>query len=79
MRESWTDDRLDYLNQKVDDGFKRVDERFEDVDRRLARLESQSDQLNHALLDLSKSINQFGFGLIATMLVGFLTVLVTTL
>ena len=28
MRESWTDDRLDYLNHRVDDGFTRLDERF---------------------------------------------------
>jgi hypothetical protein len=25
MRESWTDDRLDYLNHRVDDGFKRME------------------------------------------------------
>ena len=28
MRESWTDDRLDYLNHRVDGGFTRLDERF---------------------------------------------------
>jgi len=25
MREAWSDDRLDDLNRKVDDGFRRVD------------------------------------------------------
>jgi hypothetical protein len=28
-RETWTDQRLDDLNQKVEDGFAQVDKRFE--------------------------------------------------
>jgi tetrahydromethanopterin S-methyltransferase subunit G len=28
-RETWTDQRLDDLNKKVDDGFTKVDERFD--------------------------------------------------
>jgi hypothetical protein len=28
VREKWTDEWLDDLNKKVDDGFRRVDERF---------------------------------------------------
>jgi chromosome segregation ATPase len=43
MREAWTDERLDYLNHRVDDGFKRVDERFEQVDARFEKLESKFD------------------------------------
>jgi tetrahydromethanopterin S-methyltransferase subunit G len=50
-REKWTDERLDDLNKKVDDGFARVDAdirelrgemnaRFEKVDARLENLES---------------------------------------
>ena len=53
MRESWTDDRLDYLNHRVDDGFKRADERvgrFEKhVDERFAQFEKLvGERLDHA-------------------------------
>ncbi len=72
VRESGTDDRLDYLNHKVDDGFKQVGDRFN-------RLESRVERLDTRLDDLNKTIIQFGFGTIATMLVGFLTILATTL
>jgi peptidoglycan hydrolase CwlO-like protein len=48
MRESWTDDRLDYLNHRVDDGFKHVDERFDrfekHVDERFNRFEKHVDE-----------------------------------
>ena len=72
MRESWTDDRLDYLNHRVDDGFRHVEERF-------GRLESRVERIDERLDDLNRTIVQFGFGMIATMLVGFLTILATTL
>jgi Chordopoxvirus multifunctional envelope protein A27 len=103
MRESWTDDRLDYLNHKVDDGFKHVDERFghfekrvderrrldegfkqvnknfKQVDERLARMESRGDHLSKNFLDLGKSIDFSTRALIATLVIGFLTIVVTKL
>lgn len=115
MRESWTDDRLDYLNHRVDDGFKhvddrfgqfekRVDERFDDVNRRfkesdrridegfrqvderfkqaderLARMESRIDHLSQSFLDLGRSIDLSTRALIATLVIGFLAVVVTKL
>jgi chaperonin cofactor prefoldin len=45
MRESWTDERLDDLNEKVDRGFDRVDARFEQVDRRFERVDERFDAL----------------------------------
>jgi tetrahydromethanopterin S-methyltransferase subunit G len=53
-RETWTDERLDDLNKKVDDGFERVErrfaeakaeteERFREVDQRFNRLELRMD------------------------------------
>ncbi|HEX8754311.1 MAG TPA: hypothetical protein VF731_12940 [Solirubrobacterales bacterium] len=45
MRESWTDERLDDLNAKVDRGFEQVDRRFEQVDRRFERLEANLEAL----------------------------------
>jgi tetrahydromethanopterin S-methyltransferase subunit G len=37
-REAWTDERLDDLNKKVDDGFAAVDKRFDKVDARLLEM-----------------------------------------
>jgi hypothetical protein len=33
VREKWTDERLDDLNDRVTDGFRRVDERFIHLER----------------------------------------------
>jgi hypothetical protein len=54
-RETWTDERLDDLNKKVDDGFKDMREEF-----RALRAE----------------ISHLTYGLIGTMLVGFLGTIV---
>jgi hypothetical protein len=54
-REAWTDERLDDLNKKVDDGFKDMREEF-----RALRAE----------------ISHLTYGLIGTMLVGFLGTIV---
>lgn len=39
MRDKWTDERLDDLNQKVDDGFARIDARFIKTDQRIDNLQ----------------------------------------
>jgi hypothetical protein len=88
MRESWTDDRLDYLNHRVDDGFKHVDERFdrfekhigerlEETNRRMERLESQIEKLNQSFVEWSASSALTTRALIVTVAIGFLTVLAT--
>jgi flagellar capping protein FliD len=43
VRETWTDERLDDLNKKVDDGFTKMDARFERLE---ARMDSQFGQLS---------------------------------
>ena len=35
MRQSWSDDRLDDLNKRVDEGFTRVDARFVHLEKRM--------------------------------------------
>lgn len=65
MRQSWTDERLDDLNHRVDEGFKRVD-------AELRALNGRFDALNRTLL-------QIGGGLIATLIAGFFGVIVTQL
>jgi hypothetical protein len=41
MRQSWTDDRLDGLSERVDLGFRHVDERFDRMEASLTRLEER--------------------------------------
>ena len=59
-REKWTDDRIDDLSVKVDqgfadlkaemrEGFERIDKRFEQVDKRMERLEDAYFGLNRIL------------------------------
>ena len=56
MRQSWSDDRLDGLSERVDLGFKhvderfdleskKVDERFEQVDWRLEQIDKRFDRI----------------------------------
>lgn len=76
MRESWTDARLDDLNQKVDRGFEKVDERFQKVDERFGRLEDKIDAKFNALY---KVMIQGVLGLMAIMIGGFATLLAAQL
>jgi hypothetical protein len=64
MRESWTDERLDDLNAKVDDGFRNVDVRFEhvdrrfdEVDRRFEQVDQRFDRVEGEIRDLRKEVN----------------------
>jgi tetrahydromethanopterin S-methyltransferase subunit G len=72
MRESWTDARLDDLNEKVDRGFAKVDERFEKIDERFERLETKIDAKFDALY---KFMLQAVLGTMAIMVGGFATLL----
>lgn len=42
MRESWTDDRMDDLSHRVDDGFRKVDGRFDRVEADLRALRTET-------------------------------------
>jgi hypothetical protein len=46
-REKWTDERLDDLNKKVDDGFARMDARFDAMEE---RFDGKFDALNRTLI-----------------------------
>ena len=46
MRETWSDDRLDVLNHKVDDGFREVAQRFGQVDQRFAQVDQRFEQVD---------------------------------
>jgi chromosome segregation ATPase len=46
MRQSWSDDRLDDLNGRVDAGFARVDAQFARVDTQFARVDEKLERLD---------------------------------
>ena len=61
MRESWTDERLDDLNERVSDGFGQVDKRFErvegeikdlrgDLNERFGRVDSRLDSIQRTIV-----------------------------
>jgi len=52
-RETWTDERLDDLNKKVDHGFARMDARFERLED---RLDAKFDGLNKVLIGSAAAI-----------------------
>ena len=79
MRESWTDERLDDLNQKVDRGFDKVDERFDKVDERFDKVDERFERLE-AKIDakfeaLYRLLVQTMLGIMAVMVGGFATLL----
>jgi len=63
VREKWTDERLDDLNERVTEGFRRVD-----ADLRELRSDMKTTQ---------RLIIQVGGGMFGTMLIGFVSLIVT--
>jgi chromosome segregation ATPase len=57
MREGWTDERLDNLNEKVDKGFVDVGERFKEVDKRFEQVDKRFDKLEDRFEALQKEMN----------------------
>lgn len=47
MRESWTDDRLNNLNERMTERFDRVDQRFAQVDHRFEQVDQRFEQVDH--------------------------------
>jgi tetrahydromethanopterin S-methyltransferase subunit G len=72
MRESWTDERLDYFRAETAQRFDAVDKRFDAVERRLEGVESELKALNRTLL-------QLGGGMITILIAGFFGVIITLL
>jgi len=68
MRESWTDARLDDLNDRVDRGFERVDARFDRVDDKFDRIDERFEALHRLLGQGGTVIIAALIGLIATQL-----------
>ncbi len=72
-REAWTDNRLDDLNKKVDEGFKEMREEF-----RAMRAETKGElqAIRAEIGALNRTVAQLAYGLIGALLVGFLGTIV---
>jgi Mg2+ and Co2+ transporter CorA len=46
VRSSWTDDRLDLLNERVEERFDQVDRRFDEIDRRFVEIDRHFVEVN---------------------------------
>lgn len=77
MRESWTDDRLDDLAERMDGGFDRVDRDMRDLraemnagfERVDARIDNRFDALNARFDAMQRTMLQVGGGLAGALLV----------
>jgi hypothetical protein len=92
MRQAWTDDRLDDLNRRVENGFNRVDadirelrsemnERFNHVDARFERLEQRLDgrfERIDARFDAMQRLMIQGGAVIVASLIGVIATLIAT-
>jgi hypothetical protein len=73
-RATWTDERLDDLARRVDDGFSRVDEDLRALRGEIsARFDAQAARID----GLQRAMVQVGGGLIATFLAGFIGLIAT--
>jgi hypothetical protein len=70
-REAWTDERLDDLNKKVDDGFAKVDARFQRLEARMdaqfGQLNERFDRMQHTLFGAAVAISVALIGSTATL------------
>jgi hypothetical protein len=68
VRETWTDERLDDLNHRVDKGFREVNEEF-----RALRLKMQTEfaAVRSEMAAMSRTMLQIVLGGFAVMIVGF--------
>jgi hypothetical protein len=74
VRESWTDERLDRLNDGVEAGFTRMDGEFKRVDHRLDRVELKLEQIDERFDDFDKRLGRLEDGFFAlnrTLVNGF--------
>ncbi len=82
-RDAWTDERLDDLNKRVDEGFNEMREEFRATRQEMqiefgairTEIKSEIGGLRGEVAAMQRSFNQIFAGLIGTMFVGFLGVI----
>ncbi len=68
MKESWTDERLDDLNAKVDRGFEKVDAHFTEMEQ---RLDQRFDRIERHFEGIDQRIFQTLLGLAGLQITTF--------
>jgi hypothetical protein len=74
VRDKWTDERLDDLNERVGKGFDRLDNDIREVRSEVAGVRGE---MNRRFEATHRLIIQVGAGLFGTMVIGFLSLVVT--
>lgn len=74
VRDKWTDERLDDLNDRVGKGFDRLDNDIREVRSEVAGVRGE---MNSRFEATHRLIIQVGAGLFGTMVIGFLSLVVT--
>ena len=84
-RATWTDERLDDLSSRIDDGFRRIDQDTRELGTRIdaqgrelgARIDTQGAELSRRIDALQRTMVQFGGGMILAILLTLLSVIAT--
>jgi hypothetical protein len=74
VREKWTDERLDDLSDRMGKGFDRLDKDIREVRSEVAGIRGE---MNSRFEATHRLIIQVGAGLFGTMVIGFLSLVVT--
>jgi hypothetical protein len=70
VRDKWTDERLDDMNQRMGEGFDRLDKDIREVRSELVGMNERFEATHRLII-------QVGGGLFGTMLIGFASLIVT--
>lgn len=70
VRDKWTDERLDDMNVRMGEGFDRLDKDIREVRSELAGMNERFEATHRLII-------QVGGGLFGTMVIGFLSLLVS--
>ncbi len=84
-RATWTDERLDDLARRMDNGFNRLDQDLRSVNVRIDALEGRiggrfdalEGRIDQRIDSLQRKMLQVGGGMIATTLIGFAGLIAT--
>lgn len=76
VRESWTDDRLDDFRGEVN---RRFDETQDEMNRRFGEVNGRLDRLDDRFDALQRTLVLTGGGIIATLIAGLVSLMLTQL
>jgi len=79
VRRGWSDDRIDGLELKVDEGFRHVDMRFEQVDKQFDQVNERLGRLEVGMESLRRMMITFCVGMSGCFVALFTTLLVIVL